>query len=489
MSCPHVEVLWLGDRESDDSPGSGIEAELGELNASVRQSNALSSLQKSHEDLLLILNQLRLGIVMTGHDGRVTFVNQICRRLLGGSTESVYGLHWAEVCPLEPEDQAALQAMARRSPDQRSRIPVRMQTATGERFSMELEVLDDPRDPAGKIFFIHDLAELHGPGRIPDEARAFHGLVGQCAAMQLVYRQIRDLARVDATVLIEGETGTGKERVAQAIHAAGPRSSKLCVPVNCAGMTESLIGSQLFGHRRGAFTGAVADHHGVFETANGGTVFLDEIGDIPLSMQTNLLRVLQEREITRLGESKPRPVDVRVIAATHQDLDQLVREGKFRMDLLYRIRVARIVVPPLRDRREDIPLLVEKFLTDARLRINQTVGGVSDDAMRRLLRHDWPGNVRELQSAIESACIACRGSVIQESDLPPELSGSGASSPAFSSPQGDARNRVLAAIRAAKGNRTAAARLLGVSRATLYRRLRELGLETGGCLEASGRLD
>ncbi len=488
MSRPHVEVLWFGDRDGEDLLASGTAAGASGCSVDADRSPVLAALQKCDEDLLLILDQLRQGIVMTDCEGRITFVNQACRQLLGESTERIGGSRWAKLCPLELEDEAALQAMARCAPDRRSRIPVRMHTASGRRFSMEVEILDVPRDPERKILFIYDMTEAHDPRRLPDEERTFHGLVGQSEAMRLIYQQIRDLAMVDATVLIEGETGTGKERVAQAIHAAGHRSGKLCVPVNCAGMTESLIGSQLFGHRRGAFTGAVADHHGVFETANGGTVFLDEIGDIPLSMQTNLLRVLQEREITRLGESKPRPVDVRVIAATHQDLDQLVREAKFRLDLLYRIRVARIVIPPLREHREDIPLLVESFLADVQRRINKSVAGLSDGAMRRLMLHDWPGNVRELQSAIEAACIACKASVIQEGDLPPELNGSGAPGPAFLSPLEDARNHVLAAIRAANGNRTAAARLLGVSRATLYRRLRELNLETGGRLQAAGRL-
>ncbi|NLX56718.1 MAG: sigma-54-dependent Fis family transcriptional regulator, partial [Planctomycetaceae bacterium] len=201
--------------------------------------------------------------------------------------------------------------------------------------------------------------------------------------------------------------------------------------------------------------------------------FLDEIGDLPLGMQTSLLRVLQEKEITRLGESTPRRVDARVIAATHQDLDELVRTGRFRKDLLYRIRVARITIPPLRDRRDDIPPLVEVFLREAAQRMRRPPLSVSDEAMRRMLEYDWPGNVRELQSAIESACIVCRASVIQVGDLPPELHAASGSEGLSTAAHEDPRTRLLTAIRVARGRRTTAAHLLGVSRATFYRRLKE----------------
>jgi DNA-binding NtrC family response regulator len=194
-------------------------------------------------------------------------------------------------------------------------------------------------------------------------------------------------------------------------------------------------------------------------------------------MQTNLLRVLQEKEVTPIGESIPRRIDVRVIAATHHSLDRLVQEGKFRQDLLYRIRVARITIPPLRERRDDIPLLVEKFLSEATERNHKLLPAVSDEAMQRMLEYDWPGNVRELQSAIESACIGCKDSIIRLEDLPPELNSPTIPASSTGNGEEDARNRLLAAIRAAKGNRAAAARLLGVSRATFYRHLQELHMD------------
>jgi len=316
--------------------------------------------------------------------------------------------------------------------------------------------------------------------RLLDERARFQGLVGKSRPMQLVYEIIQDVARVDTTVLIEGETGTGKELVARAIHARSHRSSSPFVAVNCAGLTESLLASQLFGHRRGAFTGAVEDHQGFFEEANKGTLFLDEIGDIPPSVQTNLLRALQEREIMRVGDSKPRKIDVRVLVATHRNLNEEVTRGAFRPDLLYRIRVARIQLPPLRSRREDIPLLAAAFLEEFRATSGKSVTEVSHEAMRSLLEYHWPGNVRELRSAVEFAMIRCKGNVLEASDLPPELLEPQRAAVVLPAAGTDEGARINAALAAVGGNRTDAARLLGISRATLYRRLAEMKAGSAG---------
>lgn len=305
-----------------------------------------------------------------------------------------------------------------------------------------------------------------------NEKTQFQNLIGKSQLMAQLYGQIRDVAKVDATVLIEGETGTGKELVARAIHLSSPRKTGPFIAVNCAGLTDALLGSQLFGHKKGAFTGAVDHQQGFFEAANGGTLFLDEIGDISPAVQTNLLRVLQEREIIRLGESRPRKVDVRVLAATHHNLSQDVANGVFRADLLYRIRVARIHLPSLRNRREDIPLLVASFLGQCCAVTGKPVDRVSPEAMQALTNYAWPGNVRELKSAIESGVISCKETTIRMEDLPPEVFDSLVPQMPFEAPQ-DEKARLLAALNQAKGNRTMAARLLGVSRATLYRRLTE----------------
>jgi DNA-binding NtrC family response regulator len=312
-------------------------------------------------------------------------------------------------------------------------------------------------------------------GRFDGEA-SFEDLVGASPAINLVYQKIRDVAKSDVTVLIEGETGTGKELVARAIHACSQRAGRPFIAVNCAGLTESLLGSQLFGHKRGAFTGAAESHQGFFEAATGGTIFLDEIGDVTGPMQTALLRVLQEKEVTRIGETSPRKVDVRVLAATHHNLSQDVVAGRFRADLLYRLRVARIQLPPLRERREDIPLLAASFLVACRGAIGQPVRDVSNQAMRLLADYAWPGNVRELRSAIESATVGCRGTVIEAADLPAEIAQSSGQSSFSKMQSGDERERIMAALAEANGNRTVAAKLLGVSRATFYRRLADLNI-------------
>lgn len=308
----------------------------------------------------------------------------------------------------------------------------------------------------------------------------FHDLIGRSPSMRALYEDIRKVAAVDATVLIEGETGTGKELVARAIHLSSRRASQPFLAVNCAGFTESILGSQLFGHKKGAFTGAIDNQQGLFEAAHGGTIFLDEIGDISPAVQTNLLRVLQEREVTRLGESKPRKVDVRVVAATHHNLAVDVEKGTFRKDLFYRIKVARLPLPPLRERRADIPLLAHAFLGQFRSVMEKPVHQVSPDAMQVLVDYAWPGNVRELKSAVESAMIHCKGAIVQVEDLPPEILHSEAGAVYVPFQRQDERTRMAGALQQTGGNRSEAARLLGMSRRTFYRRLAEYEDDVSG---------
>lgn len=301
----------------------------------------------------------------------------------------------------------------------------------------------------------------------------FHDLIGRSQAMMALYADIQRVAAVDATVLIEGETGTGKELVARAIHLSSRRASQPFLAVNCAGFTDSILGSQLFGHKKGAFTGAIDNQQGVFEAAEGGTIFLDEIGDISFAVQTSLLRVLQEREVTRLGESRPRKVDVRVLAATHHNLLEDMEQGTFRKDLLYRIKVARLHLTPLRERPDDIPYLVHAFLGQFRSVMEKPVHQVSQEALQVLVTYAWPGNVRELKSAVESAMIHCKGSVLMVEDLPAEIRNPATGTAFIPLQRQDERTRMMGALRQTGGNRSEAARLLGMSRRTFYRRLAE----------------
>ena len=443
-----------------------------------------SKLERSEqrcEDLVAILDRLRLGTIMANIDGRVTFLSLAAQKMLKTTESAVAGQVWSDIQAFSEKDHMALQDMLQRPLGERVKVPIVLEHGKGRRVSLEIDVQEDPRDPQRTIFFLYDVTEAQDLRELLTEKSRFFDLVGKSQAMADVYRRIQDIASVEATVLIEGETGTGKELVARAIHQASSRKDHPFVAVNCAGLTDSLLGSQLFGHKRGAFTGATHDHQGFFEAANSGTLFLDEIGDMPLNIQTTLLRVLQEKEIVRLGESHPRKVDVRVVTATHQNLQELVNAGSFRSDLMYRVRVARIQLPALRDRREDIPLLSTVFFGQSRATTKkENVQEISDKAMQILIKYPWPGNVRELKSAIDYAFIHCHGSVIEPSDLPPECSNPVAALPLAIEPPVDEKEQILEALRRAKGKRAEAARILGMSRSTLYRRLESFGLPSKG---------
>jgi DNA-binding NtrC family response regulator len=301
------------------------------------------------------------------------------------------------------------------------------------------------------------------------------GLVAQSAGMQQVLDLARRVAQVDSTVLITGESGVGKERVARMIHDESSRSAGPFVAINCGAVPETLLESELFGHARGSFTGATQDRPGLFEAANGGTLLLDEIGEVPPAMQVKLLRVLQEREVRRVGENRARPIDVRLLAATHRDLAEEIHAARFRQDLYYRLRVVEIRVPTLRERRDDILPLARTFLAEVSARLGRKVTGIAPAAAHQLLRYAWPGNVRELENAVERATVLTTGSPIEVADLPQEI---GLAVPDRFAP-GEVksladveRDYITAVLRAEGGNRTRAAAALGIGAATLYRKLK-----------------
>lgn len=308
-----------------------------------------------------------------------------------------------------------------------------------------------------------------------------HGLVGRSPAMRAVAESIARVGPTDATVLILGETGTGKELVARAVHRTSARSNGPFVAVNCAGLAEGVLESELFGHVRGAFTGAVRDRAGVFEAASGGSILLDEIGDMSLTLQQRLLRVLQEREVVRVGASRATAVDVRVIASTHRDLGTLVREGRFREDLLYRLNVFPIAIPPLRERAEDIPLLVAHALDRLRERIPQAqLLSCSAFATRVLRAYPWPGNVRELLGALELATIHAGFTRIETQHLPAAVRDAAAArhEPRYRAPGSEdaERSAIVAALEHSGGTVSHAADLLGMGRTTLWRKLKAYGI-------------
>jgi DNA-binding NtrC family response regulator len=321
------------------------------------------------------------------------------------------------------------------------------------------------------------------PAAFPAGRPAADGLVGRSGAMLGVYKQIALACASDAPVLVTGETGTGKELVARAIHRHGPRSSRPFVPVNCGALPEGLLESELFGHLRGAFTGAVADKKGLFEEARGGTIFLDEIGEMSPALQVRLLRTLELGEVRPVGASRAMSVDVRVIAATHRDLERSAREGSFRQDLFYRLHVFAIHVPPLRERREDIPLLAAHFLAGLVSR-GRDAASLTPGAVAALAAYDWPGNVRELENTLERLAVEARGGTIDVADLPPAFRERKASleEPLFTglpSLEEMEKRYLRHVLSAVKSNRSRAAEVLGIDRRTLYRMAERFGIDLG----------
>ena len=320
-----------------------------------------------------------------------------------------------------------------------------------------------------------DNRELH---EALGEQPRLDGMIAESRAMLEVFSLVRRVAASDATVLIQGESGTGKELIARAIHQASPRAGAPLVCVNCAALPETLLESELFGHERGAFTGAHAMRQGRFEAAQGGTVFLDEIGDLPLHLQVKLLRVLQERRIERLGSSRSIAVDVRLLAATHRDLEAAVRAGTFRDDLYYRLDVVTVTVPPLRARREDIPPLLDHFLARFAHGNGKPIRGFTRDARDALLRYDYPGNVRELENLVERAVVLTRDDAIGLADLPPGVRETASTEEGTlpAATEGLERRLIRDALAAAGGVQTRAAEALGISERVLRYKLRKYGL-------------
>lgn len=297
--------------------------------------------------------------------------------------------------------------------------------------------------------------------------------------MQEVYKLIKRYSEVDGSLLILGESGSGKDRAAETIHILSKRKDKPFIKINCASIPENLLESELFGYKKGAFTGAIADYAGKFESANGGTIFLNEIGEISLAMQAKLLQVVEEKTFYKLGDSKTYTTDVRIIAATNKDLTRLVSEGKFREDLYYRLKILTLVMPSLRERIEDIPLLVEHFIDVYSKKYGRNITGIDKQAMDILLAYRWYGNVRELKSAVEYACVISTGKMITVEDLPPDIVKSveeKETSHLLVSDFPDEKSRILEALKKSNHSKTKAARLLGISRTTLWHKMKLYGL-------------
>lgn len=320
---------------------------------------------------------------------------------------------------------------------------------------------------------------------LPDDVQSiqsqnFQGIISHSPQMQPVFQIIQSAAKTEATVLVRGESGTGKELVARAIHDLSPRSQQPFLAINCAALSSNLLESELFGHVRGAFSGAIKDHAGLFNQVNGGTLFLDEVAELPLELQAKLLRVIQERVYTPVGDTRSYSVDVRIVAATHRALREEVKEGRFREDLMYRLRVVPIFLPPLRERREDINLLLLHFIEQHNQKNLRQIESIDPQAMRVLLDYQWKGNIRELQNVLEYAFVVGQGSMLQLAELPPEFRESFA--PVAGTPElnvfsaEEEKRAIKQALEQCNGKVTASAKLLNMSRATFWRKRKTYGI-------------
>ena len=348
------------------------------------------------------------------------------------------------------------------------------------------------RDGSGKIIgavetltdmseFVRQQLEILSLRKTLQMDKGYHGLIGKSHLMQNLIELIDSVALTDSPVMISGESGTGKELVARAIHETSLRKEKPFVKVNCAALNENLLESELFGHIKGAYTGADQSRIGRFEAAHEGTIFLDEIGDIPLSTQIKLLRTLEEKEIERVGDNTAIRVDVRVISATNQDLEELIKIGRFREDLYFRINVFPIICPPLRRRNEDIPAIVQHFIGQNNVKGGKKILGMTSGAMQKMTAYPWPGNVRELRNSIEYAFVLCTGGSIDINHLPPKVAATVVKSkPGVQKDSGkESRQKeaLIQALRQTGGNRSKAAEILGVSRITVWNRIKKFGID------------
>ena len=442
-----------------------------------------------------IVNTMNDGLFMVGPDGRITMVNRALESLLGYKACEVVG----QPCTMLYSD--ACDTTLRRNGDRwwcslfetgkeaRTRCLFMKKDGSYVRVLKNATILKDEKGVViGAVETITDISELERLDREVDRlARqldsqdGYHGIIGKSIAMQRVFQVIEKAAKSEAPVAIYGESGTGKELVAQAIHKLGDRKKKPFLQLNCAALNEALLESELFGHVKGAFTGAYRHRIGRFEAAHGGDIFLDEIGDLPESIQIKLLRVLETKQFERVGDQTTITVDVRIITATNKNLAEYIARKKFREDLFYRINVIPIYIPPLRERLDDIPLLVHAFVKRLRKKTGKEISGLSGAAMERLTNYSWPGNVRELKSALEYAFVICEQGVIAPSQLPPHFSDHMCESEMFPLPgryeNTQEKEALIKALQQCGGNQSKAAKFLGVSRGTVWNRMKKYSID------------
>ena len=433
----------------------------------------------------VILNSIADGVFTTDSEGKITFLNKAAEEITGFSSREALGRYCfdifrADIC----QTRCALKETLKTKKEITNR-PVTILNKAGKKvpISISTAVLRNEKGQIiGGVETFRDLSAIEELKKELSQRYTLGDIISKNHRIHEIFHILPDIAESDSTVLIQGASGTGKELFAKAIHNLSRRKTRPFIQVNCGALPDTLLESELFGYVKGAFTDAKKDKPGRFALANGGTIFLDEVGDMSPSLQVKLLRVLQEKEYEPLGATNPRKTDVRIIAATNQDLSTLVSGGKFRDDLFYRLNVVKIELPPLSQRKEDIPLLINTFIQKFNVRMGKKISGISDEALRLLLRYDFPGNVRELENIIEHAFVLCRGDLIDLDCLPKEITGppgETGTSPSFDeeTPFAKAEAEVIGrTLKKYDGNRIKAAQELGIDRTTLWRKMKKYGL-------------
>ena len=447
-----------------------------------------------------IVDTLQDGLMVLDPDGNILAMNPAAEKLTGYSADELVGQNCQTLnctgcelygrgpgeqwCSLFVKGKVKAKKCMISQKDRRALHVIKNASVLRDSEGKMIGAVETLTDISEIVRQQQEIETLRKSCRLEDE---HHGLLGESPPMRRLFELISNVAQTDAPVLIYGHSGTGKELVARAIHEDSARKDKPFIKVNCAALNENLLESELFGHEKGAYTGADRTRIGRFEAAHEGTIFLDEIGDIPMATQVKLLRVLEEKEIERVGDHKPISVDVRIISATNKDLDKLIDQDLFREDLFFRINVFPLNCPSLSERYEDIPLLVQSFIERNTAKGSKNIVGLTPEAMEALLAYSWPGNVRELRNAIEYSFVLCSGKWIGKEHLPPKIISNGNRFPnkhrqSLASRQ-DERKKLIDTLRRVDGNQSEAARILGVSRVTVWKRIKKYNIDIQSELE------
>ncbi len=446
-----------------------------------------------------IVNTINDGLMFIGPEGSIIMVNKAFETLTGYSSEEAIGMSCAmlgcDACEQTlktGKDTIWCKLFEKGQQDMKKcRCLIKCRDGSFLPVLKNASVLWDENNSAlGVVETLTDISELamldekiHILSRQQDKEDNFSGIVGKSPEMQNVFDMIRKASESNAPVIILGESGTGKELVANALHMRGSRKNEPFIQLNCAALNEAVLESELFGHVKGSFTGAYSNRVGRFEAANHGDFFLDEIGDVPMSIQTKLLRVLESGQFERVGDFSPIKVDVRIICATNRDLEELIEKKEFRQDLFFRINVIPIHLPPLRDRKDDIPLLINSFIYDLNNKTGKTINGLSHSAMKAFMDYSWPGNIRELKNAMEYGFVTADSTSIRLDNLPPKITSSqnGEITPDLSLKGSDESPRekmqLIEALKQTNGNQTKAAKILNINRVTVWNRMKKYGID------------